>query len=515
MSQFTPANAPLIGLDSAPVNKFNPNSVLSPSLSASRNTCVLLGDSITARCNTSISVAPANVVGSAAGTTITTSAQNVLDGRVNLSQSQNPALDHSIVQATNVDANVFTIPVPTSGNPPSSLVISIQTQLSERGWFTWLNALTGQRFNLLNNAAIGGETVADIALRVDRDVIAYSPGICFIMAGINDCSAGTPAATTFSRLQAIYEKLIPYGIRPVLLTVLPLYTGHANFATAMPLVQQLNQLIKNYAFNNNLLCIDAHAAIVDPASATGAALVDTLDTDNIHPSAYGARLIGLAGAAMFTPQTQTPPGLTVSQVDNFGSSSSNWQLIDTAPWNASGGTVTGTNMSGTAPSGFTVQLTAGTVTSGVVSVPARVAATDGDAIGNNVQVVITSSGTPTVQMFPASIRLRLVAGGTYQLRVPVRLTNVAGSNLRGIQFQMQFAGVNGQSAIVRAWGNEATVALATNYADGTYHMYSPVFTVPSWFTNTSGGFPILQFAFSAAGTALTVNAGRWTMQRLS
>lgn len=515
MSQFTPASVPVIGLDSAPVNKFNPNSILSPSLSGGRNTCVLLGDSLTARCNTVMSIATGNVVGSSAGTTITTSGQSVLDGKVNLSQSGNPALDHMIVQATNVDSNVFTVPIPTSGNPPSALAVSVQTQMSERGWFTWLNALTGQRFYLLNNAAIGGETVGDMALRLDRDVIAYGPAVCFIMAGANDCAAGTAAATTFAKLQAIYERLIPYGIRPILLTVLPLYTGHANFATAMPLIQQLNQLIKNYAFQNNLMCIDAYAAIVDPASATGAALVDTLESDNIHTSAYGARLIGLAGSAMFTPQTQTPPGLTASQVDNFGANSSNWQLFDQAPWTSSGGTVSGTNMSGTAPTGFTVQLTAGTVTSGVVSVPARVAATDGDTIGNNVQVVITASGTATIQIFPSSVRTRLVVGGTYQFRVPVRLTNVSGSNIRAIQFQMTLTGANSQQAIARAWGNESSVALATNYADGTYYMYSPVFTVPSWFTSTSNGFAILQITFSAAGTAITVNCGRWTMQRLS
>lgn len=474
---------------------------------------VLMGDSITQRNNLGITVASGNVSGNGTTTTITASAQNVLDGLVNLSQSGSPALDHKIVQATNVDGNTFTVPSTLVGNPPSSLVIGVQSQFSERGWFMHANMLMAGKFQLLNNAAIGGETTADMLARMTAHVLAYSPKFCLVMAGLNDCVAGTAAATTFANLRSMYTLCVNAGIVPIALTVLPLATGHANFATAMPRILQLNQLIKNHCAQSGILCVDAYTAIADSAAANGGALNNTLESDFVHPACYGARLVGAAVASALSG-IPTAPKLTVSQADNFGADSSNWNLMDQAPWLTSGGTA-GAGVSGTVASGFTCQRTGGSGTA-VASVNARTVANDGDTIGQNQTLVITSGGASDAwQIFPSSVRLRLVVGATYQFRCALRLNGIAGSNLQLIQTQMQLQSAGANVAQVRALGNENSVALAANYVDGIYYITSPVFTVPSWFSNSAAGFMIMQFNFSAAGTPLTINTGRWTMQRIT
>ena len=84
-----------------------------------------------------------------------------------------------------------------------------------------------------------------------------------------------------------------------------------------------------------------------------------------------------------------------------------------------------------------------------------------------------------------------------------------------MQMVMVMVGSGSQDMTVKAWSNESAVANANNYVDGTLFMTSPVFTVPQWFAATSGGFVILGINFSAAGTALTINMGRITFQRIA
>lgn len=480
-----------------------------------QNTAVILGDSRMARGNASIAVAAANVVGDGSTTTITTAGQAVLDGRVSLSQSGSAFLDHKIFQATNVDANVFTIKSGLNGTPPSPVVITIHSQISERGWFPWLNAKLGGRFMVLNYAAIGGEVVTDWIARLQTDVLNYKPATCFIGGPINDCAAGTDPATILARLMTVWQMLNAAGIAIVQETVAPLFTGHANFAVATPIRLRLNRLIRAQCLAQNVPCVDSDAAIQDMTpAALASAITNALDTDNIHYSAYGARLMAEAAQPVVSSLWSAPSILAASPVENITADALSNQLIDTSPW-AAAGVVNPANVTGTVATGFTLQRTAGAGLVTGAAVVQRTVGADGDAIGFNQVFVMTSAGAgETWQLFPASIRSRLVIGGQYRFGCKIKLSGTAGANLRGIQFQMALAGA-AQSAIVRAWGNESTLNVGVTYADEILTFISPLFTVPSWFLTATAGFPILQFTFGAAGTALTVSAGRFFCERVA
>lgn len=85
------------------------------------------------------------------------------------------------------------------------------------GWETW-------------NCAIGGQTTADILLRLERDVIAKQPDVCFVGLGLaNEGLGGTADETAAAVVRGIFESnlkkivsaLKKAGILPILGGVYP------------------------------------------------------------------------------------------------------------------------------------------------------------------------------------------------------------------------------------------------------------------------------------------------------
>ena len=98
-----------------------------------------------------------------------------------------------------------------------------------RGWA----AITAERMRedgwSTSNCAIGGQTTADILLRLERDVIDHQPDLCFVGLGL--ANEGLPGAEGVqceiirgifeSNLRKIVSALTRSGIRPVLGGVYP------------------------------------------------------------------------------------------------------------------------------------------------------------------------------------------------------------------------------------------------------------------------------------------------------
>lgn len=230
--------------------------------------------------------------------------------------------------ASVIDANTFTVNIGANRAVSASDAnwrYRPESWRSSQGFFTWLQAFSGQRFNVVRNAAASGDTTADCVARFANDVAAYQPQVVIMqMPGINDTSVGNgniKEDTIAANQQRLVDLVLSLGALLVLLTVTPPAASEGRTTlTNMMRVVRLNQRLKDYcAGKAGVILFDAFRRIVDPASAVGAALTNYIrTTDNIHYSQRGSRFIGEELWNAISPQFPSDlSSLPVSMIDNF------------------------------------------------------------------------------------------------------------------------------------------------------------------------------------------------------
>lgn len=98
---------------------------------------------------------------------------------------------------------------------------------NNRGW----TAMTAGRMErngwTTGNCAIGGQTTADILLRLERDVIVHKPAVCFVGLGLSNEGLATapdpavPCGIFLNNLKKIVQALKDAGIFPIVGGVYP------------------------------------------------------------------------------------------------------------------------------------------------------------------------------------------------------------------------------------------------------------------------------------------------------
>ncbi len=141
------------------------------------------------------------------------------------------------------------------------------------------------------NRGISGQTTPQMLLRFRQDVIALSPKVVVILAGINDIAENTgpiSLETTFGNIASMSELALANNIKVVLCSVLPAYDFP--WRTGMKpadKVIQLNGLIKRYAEKNKLVYIDYFSAMVDQRNG----LDKKYTADEVHPNLVGYQVM--------------------------------------------------------------------------------------------------------------------------------------------------------------------------------------------------------------------------------
>ena len=229
---------------------------------------------------------------------------------------------------------------------------------SAQGMFTWLQAFSGQRFNVVHNGAASGDTVQDCLDRFEGDCAAFEPQTVIMqMPGINDTGSGNgnlSEDTIAGRQQVLIDKILALGARLILLSTTPPAPAEARSNLLnMARVQRLNRRLRDYcASRPGVIFFDAHRRIVNPESATGssgttasagtpnAGLIRS--ADNIHYSMRGARKIAQELWTQIGPAFPTDMStLPTSSIDNFWSSA-----VALTGATRAGGVVTGTIVGG-------------------------------------------------------------------------------------------------------------------------------------------------------------------------
>lgn len=241
---------------------------------------------------------------------------------------------------------------------------SAQVRGLATGYFTAANVMLGHRAIVLNYAGISGNTTTQMVARIGPDVLAYSPGWCVVLGGINDIAAGATAAQVIANLQTIYQTLTAAGIRVVACTVMP-SSLRITTPALHTLLHTVNAWIKTYAqTSKGVTLADFHAAFADPA--TGAE-VSTFSKDQLHPNIVGAWSLGRCLFEVLDPLLPKLRILPSSPTDY-----KNLVYNPLAVGNNASGTnsyTNGTGITGNGPNGWTT-IRSGTGT-GVASKVAR------------------------------------------------------------------------------------------------------------------------------------------------
>lgn len=264
---------------------------------------------------------------------------------------------------------------------------------SAQAFVPWLQAISGQRFNIVYNGAQSGDTTQNALDRLQRDCLDYSPSVVIMqIPGINDTSPGNgnlAEETIFKNQKSIVTKIAETNAKIILLSMTPPASGNDKATLAnMIRVIRINSRLQSFVGDMpNVVFFDAFRRIVNPSDASGLALANFIRTgDKIHYSMRGGKYIAdqlwQQISSIFPNDRSTLPS---SLIDSYTNSALTLTSVI-----ASGGIVSATSSSHGIQTGEVLKVTGGSASL-------------------NRYVVVTSTGANTIT-FPYSISDGTITG---------------------------------------------------------------------------------------------------------
>ena len=134
------------------------------------------------------------------------------------------------------------------------------------------------------NAGIGGDTMAGMQARLERDVLEHHPDLVTISAGANDAGHGVTAQDYEKAMRAAVDAILARNIKVILLA--PVWWPHRS----RDRMDQYEQVIRKIAAQKKLPV----AEVTRSMSADAAAGHPQLAADGVHPNYTGQRRIARA-----------------------------------------------------------------------------------------------------------------------------------------------------------------------------------------------------------------------------
>jgi|GEM_PF-6512662 len=214
--------------------------------------------------------------------------------------------------------------------------------LPSYGYFNQANAAMGMPFKILNHAGIGANTLLQMEARLATDVIAYSPGYCLIEGGLNDINAGASLDTLKNRITRLTNHLKDHNIISIVCTTTPY--GSWTFDKAR-IYFEFNSWLREWSRINNYVLIDFEKEIIR-RNAGNWEWLSGYTGDGIHPNNTGAYNMALEIYNVLNSKVVKHSLLSISPIDTL--LNVNHRLL------GSGGTISGTNVTGVAPDEWTL-----------------------------------------------------------------------------------------------------------------------------------------------------------------
>lgn len=337
--------------------------------------------------------------------------------------------------------------------------------LATEGAFNWANALLGGPFFVVGNTAVGGKT-AQQTIDEQLPVLAAlttKPRYAFVSAGHNDLySEAVSVQTAYSRLVTLLEGLRAMGITPIWSTV----WARSYDAVITPRHMQLNDMLRRYAASSGTgLFYDGFEASNDPSSANNEGrlpLASYYYDGSIHPNNIGAMLIGKYMTSRLRGRVPTSAaGFVVGNEDQTISGAAS-NLLANPSMQGAGGTA-GANVTGTVPTGWTVDWATRTGT--------------GAAAAAVVNITDPDSGLVIAQGLQLTVSGAAAAGDVLRVTQATGInTALAGGNVVQAEGVLQLAtpaNVSNVAMRIQANTNESTWAGNASQAAGTLQAFGP------------------------------------------
>jgi lysophospholipase L1-like esterase len=150
----------------------------------------------------------------------------------------------------------------------------------------------GRKYNL-SCAGEDGNTIADISLRLDRDIISHQPDMVFILIGANDaCQRMNPIS--FERTyDSIIQRLLSTGAQIVICTPMCISEKTKHDSPKDRHLDRLVRLVRDIALRNKCQLCDIRKTYLDLIHSDNSHHIrkNILTTDGIHPNRHGSLII--------------------------------------------------------------------------------------------------------------------------------------------------------------------------------------------------------------------------------
>lgn len=134
---------------------------------------------------------------------------------------------------------------------------------------SWLDLISEESNQYIENKGVDGDTTADILIRFHEDVIAYGPETVFILAGTNDALAGRTANTIYNNVLEMIKLCLNHAIVPII--VLPPFINvemavkqnpgeNDTFEASANTLKRYRRLIEDYCIDERIDTIDFNRA---------------------------------------------------------------------------------------------------------------------------------------------------------------------------------------------------------------------------------------------------------------
>jgi lysophospholipase L1-like esterase len=167
--------------------------------------------------------------------------------------------------------------------------------LAGHGIWSWVAAYTGGVFvpDLRYYMAVASTTTADLDGQVTNLLAAGAPAACFVLTGTND-DATVSSATQVSRIVGAWSRLLTNGIQPIHLSDLPRTLTGTNTTTTQLKARNAatNARLKRLAGRLGVMFYDSHRWLTNGNSSASGDPQANVMFDGLHPSPYGAWIVG-------------------------------------------------------------------------------------------------------------------------------------------------------------------------------------------------------------------------------
>jgi len=130
------------------------------------------------------------------------------------------------------------------------------------------------------NKGVSGELTSDMLRRLEGDVLSVKPNYTIILGGSNDIGWSVEPSDILENLVQMYEKSTAANIE-VVACMVPSIIGSEDYVKPR---LELNELIADYCFENEFVCVDLFSATADPKTKM---LDKKFSSDGLHLNSAG------------------------------------------------------------------------------------------------------------------------------------------------------------------------------------------------------------------------------------